>query len=332
MLKDDYVNSIIKNAAKLTAFVKKSNVNSMLKKTLKPYVRTRWNSAFTMLDMIVTNFEDIFQILCDRQRRDSRSHCLDLIVVLKKDELIAIKDYLKHFKQITDHLEGDQYETLSMIWPTYDSLRVMLEESPLAEDNEVLQIIEKMKFNGRKYLHTNTKDFEPNIKHKMACVLNPYFKKLPSATDRERQEIYHHIESLIQPTPSDSVDSIPLISTSTDTDQANVLSQSSFEGIDFLRSFYSFDSIQEPNPPYSELENYLKHPILPSKLDSRTWWNTNRNSYPELFKLYAKLSCIPATSSSGERVFSQAGLVLTNRRSCILPENLNDLLIARNKL
>lgn len=278
-----------------------------------------------MLDMIVTNFEDIFQALCERQRRDKHSNCLDYISTLNKDEISAITLFLKPFKDMTDRLEGDKCETLSTVWPTYSKVHVILKEDHYSDDNSILQIIENMKLNGRKYIEKNNNDFEPTMKHKVACVLHPFYKHLPNVSERDRKEVYRHIESLIEKTPDDSEDPCPTTSTR--------MSQLDIEELDpFFHSFYSFDHQNEPDKPPSELENYLKLPVVPCKIETKTWWNNNANNYPELHRLYAKISSIPASTGSGERSFSLAGLVLTSRRSRVLPANVNNLIVASNNL
>lgn len=51
------------------------------------------------------------------------------------------------------------------------------------------------------------------------------------------------------------------------------------------------------------------------------WWKDDCLAYPLLSRLARKLLCIPATSAPSERVFSVAGLTISNLRSRLRPDN-----------
>ena len=56
------------------------------------------------------------------------------------------------------------------------------------------------------------------------------------------------------------------------------------------------------------------------------WWNTNRTSFPCLFTAAQSLLHIPATTIAAERLFSLAGYFVIERKSIILPENVNEFI------
>lgn len=66
----------------------------------------------------------------------------------------------------------------------------------------------------------------------------------------------------------------------------------------------------------------------PVELDSDPlkWWQSRRLTYPLLGKLVQKYLSVPATSVPSERLFSSAGNVISQRRSCLLPENADKLI------
>ena len=55
------------------------------------------------------------------------------------------------------------------------------------------------------------------------------------------------------------------------------------------------------------------------------WWNDNQKRLPLLAKYARKYLCIPATSIPSERAFSLGGYIVNQRRTCLLPKNVNIL-------
>lgn len=320
MLNEGKVNEMIKTAAKVAAIVKNSNINSQITKSVKTFSSTRWNGAYTMLESIVQNFFELYSLLFERQRHNPKQKCFDLISSLDVNEMKAVCVFLKQFKDITNDIEGDTYVTLSLVWPIYSNLKIILEEDPLATDDAaILNIVEEMKANGLRYLKSRNDDFKPTMKHKIATVLNPFFKKLPAISESERAEVYGEINEWIGIRESDTNHNTVEKRTRTPTNP-------------FFQSFYCVDDDEDDALPLTEFENYLKHRVTAQQSNITDWWNEHREQYPKLFLLFAKISSIPASSASSERVFSKAGLVVSDRRSTILPANVNNIIIARNSI
>lgn len=77
-----------------------------------------------------------------------------------------------------------------------------------------------------------------------------------------------------------------------------------------------------------EIKNYLKeatmniHTNLEDTLD---YWMKHQNIYPKLAKLAKKYLAIPATSTKVERLFSELGNIVTEKRNKMAPETLGVL-------
>lgn len=85
------------------------------------------------------------------------------------------------------------------------------------------------------------------------------------------------------------------------------------------------------NNLHPELQRYLREEVIRcGEFDLSLWWQLNKTKFPTLHRIFLKYSFVPASSSAVESEFSYAGLIITNRRSKILPENVNDLMVARN--
>ena len=69
----------------------------------------------------------------------------------------------------------------------------------------------------------------------------------------------------------------------------------------------------------AEFESYLNE-ICPLK-----WWKENEMRFPTLSKLATKYLGVSATSVPAKGVFSAAGNIVNQKRSCLLPENVNML-------
>ena len=66
-----------------------------------------------------------------------------------------------------------------------------------------------------------------------------------------------------------------------------------------------------------ELQSFLQAGTLNAEEDPLEGWRESRKVYPRLSNLARKYLCIPATSSSSERVFSTGGNIVNCLRSSL---------------
>lgn len=59
------------------------------------------------------------------------------------------------------------------------------------------------------------------------------------------------------------------------------------------------------------------------------YWESKRDSHPELYKLASVMMAIPPTQTAVERVFSALALVLTSHRTNLGDEILENILLVR---
>ena len=79
-----------------------------------------------------------------------------------------------------------------------------------------------------------------------------------------------------------------------------------------------------------EMEKYLNMDVPADCKDILLWWKTQSTFLPKLSIIAKQVLCIPASSATSERNFSRAGLIVTDRRSCIDPDHVNNLLFINN--
>lgn len=333
MVKDSEAKQIVSDAAKLVKYIKKAGLNHHFNFTLKSYCETRWSTVYTMLDSILKNYETIYNVL-EQRSKDEKSHrdCLKHIECIPKSTIIEMVNLLKPFKDWTDIIEADKRITIHKVWPIYIKMSEHL--APTHEDDvgvissKNFTLIEAMKVFGRNYIRDKQSDFEPTIEQKMAVALHPRFKKLRKMGDDAREKTYASIDSLIsnggmppkqmveKSNAKNSQNLFEEFAESEDEDNANS------DQLEYCHELNEY--MRMPSPSNSEFLNTDDSDALAE------WWYKNKSIFPNLFKLFMQISAIPASSASSERCFSVTGLILSDRRSCLLPKNVSNLVVCRN--
>jgi hypothetical protein len=78
------------------------------------------------------------------------------------------------------------------------------------------------------------------------------------------------------------------------------------------------------------LANYLDTATVHMDTDVYQWWNARHTSI--LYKVALKYLSIPATSVPSERLFSQAGILLNQKRSKLTSEHTDMILFLNQNL
>ncbi|CAF4177497.1 unnamed protein product [Rotaria sordida] len=100
----------------------------------------------------------------------------------------------------------------------------------------------------------------------------------------------------------------------------------------FGEEYESGDLSDEYGETEDEVDKYLSMHIDPELIvdNPLVFWKANQKNLPLLSKLARIIHSIPATTASVEREFSSGGLVMSERRSSINPQNLNNILFLRS--
>ena len=81
----------------------------------------------------------------------------------------------------------------------------------------------------------------------------------------------------------------------------------------------------------NEFDIYMQMPVANTDQSPLDWWKKEELQFPLLSKLARNYLCICATSVASEQVFSAAGYINSNLRSCLKPEKINQLtFLSRN--
>jgi len=81
-----------------------------------------------------------------------------------------------------------------------------------------------------------------------------------------------------------------------------------------------FDAFTKVSTAENEINEYLALEEIPFDKDPYTWWNERKEKFPILSQLSRKILGIRAASTPSERLFSDAGNLLTVKRTRIKPD------------
>lgn len=271
---------------------------------------TRWNSTFNMLERLYTLRTGITAVLSDRSIfKSSVAAQLEMCEAdwLKISDLATV---LNPFQQATTVLCADKKITLSLVRPIIHSI---INHHLAIQNNDSAMIISfklcvAVDLTERFHMKNPGDQTKYIVRpEQMASFMDPRHKTLisePSDYVREciRKEVQKRIEINQQNNKNGD--------TSHNKTQSTVM--------DFLLG--STTNIQE-----DEFSRYLSEPQIDHNLDPSAWWQAHETSFPTIATTAKQLLCIPASSASSERVFSSAGNIVSAKRNCLSPENVNML-------
>lgn len=166
-------------------------------------------------------------------------------------------------------------------------------------------------------------------KHIAAAVLHPLYRKLTFATPHTKSIAYLYIR--------DQLDEIlglnkQLTIVSEPSKKKHKTMEDQFADPDDGTDTHDIDSTSASTVKTDELERYLRMNIeeIYKQPNPLPFWRDHQNKFPALSLLARRLFSIPVTSAGVERQFSSAGLTVTERRSSLDPETVNNVLLVRS--
>ena len=142
----------------------------------------------------------------------------------------------------------------------------------------------------------------------LSTILDPRVKSIGKKDEEEEilHKYYEEYQENYLPTPIES----PIESRSTSPTPIEILNKS------YKPKLFSIFEQNQPKAS-NEVEEYLKEDKITFNQYPFNWWLNKKNKYPILAKMARTFLAIPATSTSSERLFSDAGNLLTSKRSKI---------------
>ena len=301
--------------------------------SLKKFCPTRWNTLFTMIESLLINRAVVYDLL----RKHGKN---DLIFTARQiSALKKLLEFLKTFKQATKKLQGERYPTLSLAWPYVCLLKrncrtpdCVDHDSDYGDDaisdfdledgvdeSSVSYGLALGKLKNYVYDALETR-FPKDDTMLLASNLDPRF-----LTMRDRynsvEEYLNGIKIFLVAIKDDFTSySQPIESNATPK-------LSAFEQL-FSEILDEEASANQQTPSLNqEILAYIRLPRLQSNahdgFNLLKWWNDHQSSFPILSRIARKVHSIVATSAEAERVFSSCGNIVNQKRSRLLPSNVD---------
>lgn len=231
------------------------------------------------------------------------------------DELCKL---LNPFARASVYMGGSQYPTLGMIYPTIQRLFRHLDqiENQLT-DPFVIDTHNSLRDSVQRRWE------DPNIVGWLAMLLDPCFKSLSNAPPNKRDDVINELKRRVN---------LSIYESHKDSVTSNPIKASD------MSSFFEEEVESTPSSLDIELQIYLSIPPMPKyeltdplykNNNPLIWWKEHRNTLPLLAKQARIFLGIPATSVPAERLFSDAGNVLTDKRNRLSTNMVHDLLFLK---
>ncbi|GBB89806.1 hypothetical protein RclHR1_16600002 [Rhizophagus clarus] len=316
-------------------------------------VTTRWNSSFLAWQRLL-KLKDYINLLIStlstKLDPDSKKDCKRLKqIMLQEQEWDTIKDLvsiLKPFAEATNYLGGNKYCTYTIMVPTLIKIINRLKPSTADDEKYVSEInfknlenifddqisieddekeksnptaIRRLKINDP----ANTKDLVKKIKLTLYAAMKHYWKNLIAPEVLLPSLLDPRIKDLSFVSVKERFDAEELLNDEYDQEKLKSLSSStSIQDDDESQEYDSiFASFKTPaSKEINEITEYLSLKKINFESDPLVWWHGQEENFPILSKIAKKYLAVYACSTSSERLFSDAGNLLTAKRNRMSPK------------
>ncbi|CAF0758999.1 unnamed protein product [Adineta steineri] len=313
------MNVLISVCRDLVTHFKRCELQQKLSSTLKQDICTRWNSTYDTLWSIWLNFDDIEQVL-DNRNESTYLGKINRLMVKDVTDLLAI------FKIGSEKLSADDVPTLHSVLPWFYKFKKSCE----SRDTDPLYIRElKQKILDK----LDDKIWLTDI-HYIATFLHPETKSLSTLSQKERNAVVQSVKKMMK--TIGIVEESPDLTITIDNDRRKNkrnkrAKRDDISVDDILKEFVANDTDDDDDEVYDEVLEYMKMKVnYQTGENILLWWTKHTSIFPQLSRLALPLLSIPASSTTSERVFSETGRILEARRQQLTPDSLDSLVFLRN--
>ena len=293
------------------------------KKIIRP-CSTRWNSFHMCMQSVL----DMKTPLMSIQKSSPWEKLSTLIPT--EDEFDAMQSnisLLRRIRKVSEVLSADSKPTLHRV------VRDIFNLVEFLKDNLHLELSVKL----LEQINARLPDCGSGRKlSAMAHFLDPYWRGCVLTTFGDRMAEVQDMFVETVPETEDLLEDSP-----TTTENINEL-DSDDEYDHCSKAFQQWTKIQPQVgqrrkddgqlPIKKEISQYIEFERPTKEHDILDWWKNHSSTFPILSKFAKQVLCIPATSTSSERIFSQAGSVVTHKREKIHCENVEMLVYVKDNI
>ncbi|KAF2886886.1 hypothetical protein ILUMI_19289 [Ignelater luminosus] len=287
-------------------------------------VRTRWNSTFYMIERFLELVSTIGAILLCRS---------DAPPMLTSSEIGCLREIvqlIQPFERLTKEISGHNYVTVSKVIPLVSCLRGMLENfSPTFEAAISLKI------EIQKEVIKRFDKLEHCSSLALATALDPRFKLIYFKDATAKAKVLNYVNNCVK-----NMQTMLLPPESSDESEKEEKTEREIDIWSYHKQL-THDNMKnktmdrDNRKAESEFHMFVSSPVTPIKGDPIEIWDDMQTVFPCLYKLAMKHLPIVATSVPSERLFSEAGAIITRERNRLLGSRLSKLLflnsVMRNK-
>lgn len=283
--------------------------------------KTRWNSAFKMMERIIKLKEPVLSTLA------ITNNSLNCISDDEWEIISSACTFLQVFDDVTTEMSSENTVTISKQNLFYifllDHLHSYIQntDTPTA----IVEMANEINTTLTKYF----KNLESNDIQSQSILLDPRFKKYGfSSNDRFetcKSQLARKLQNLNIDIPNNVINeenqNTSLVQSSSSIwkkfdDQVNLIVG---QNNSFVASVV-------------ELDKYLSESLLSRQLDPLKWWSSRKQLYPRLYEIVKRRLCVPATSVPSERIFSKAGLVLNSKRTRLTTSKVEKIIFIQSNM
>lgn len=319
------LDALIKKVKGLVTFFKRSNaaVQKLLKyqeqtgikqpKKLLQDVATRWNSTFFMLERFIL-LEDAVKHTLALTDSDLPKLTVEEWEICKQTCIV-----LEPFAEVTTVISSESYVSASKVIPITRGLKSTVKKLSVEVTNASVKNLVANLLQG---IDKRFPNLEKSKSFSICSFLDPRIKHLMFEESSTVETTKKHVIELVCGLIKKNTDHVPE-EPALDVQQQKKLSI--WDDVD--------ETISKARPvgtAYSqavqEVQRYFDDKPIQRKEDPLAWWKDHVKVYPNLATLARTHLAMVATSVPCERMFSKAGIILSDRRTRLQTRKVKELI------
>lgn len=329
------ISEIVTKVKKIVEFFKRSS-NALVKLNstqtqmglptlkLKQDCVTRWNSTFDMLKRIISIKDAVISTLAVLQTE------IAVLTPAEWDKVEKAIDVLQIFNEVTIEVSSEKTVSASKIIVLVSSMFQTMET--YTNDISLPFEVNQMAISLKNQLRKRFGEIEESEIIAQASILDPRFKKYGFMTENKFKNAYSILRSRLgnirlPSNQMNNAEQTPSTSTSTPSPSVSLLWKVYEEKVEQFKATQSSTA-----SGIIELDKYMQEPLIDRHEDPLKWWHERKHIYPHLHTFVIKRLCVPATSVPCERIFSEAGQIITLKRNRLDTKKASQLIFLHNNL